>query len=38
MSQIVPLISSAVAGPLGVIHLPRLWQKASLAAAGQAPR
>ena len=35
MSQIVPLISSAVAGPLGVIHLPRLWQKASLAAAGK---
>jgi hypothetical protein len=35
MSQTVPLISSGVAGPLGVIHLPRLWQKASLAAAGK---
>lgn len=35
MSQIVPLISSAVAGPLGVLHLPRLWLKASLAAAGK---
>ena len=35
MSQIVPLISSAVAGPLGFLHLPRLWQKASLAAAGK---
>jgi Domain of unknown function (DUF5069) len=35
MSQIVPLISSAIAGPLGVLHLPRLWQKASLAAAGK---
>lgn len=35
MSQIVPLISSEVAGPLGFIHLPRLWQKASLAAAGK---
>jgi hypothetical protein len=35
MSQIVPLISSGVAGPLGVVHLPRLWQKASLAAAGK---
>jgi len=23
----VPLISSGVAGPLGVVHLPRLWQK-----------
>jgi len=35
MSQTVPLISSGVAGPLGVLHLPRLWQKASLAAAGK---
>ncbi len=35
MSQIVPLISSGIAGPLGVLHLPRLWQKASLAAAGK---
>lgn len=35
MSQIVPLISSSVAGPLGVLHLPRLWLKASLAAAGK---
>ena len=32
MSSIVPLISSGVAGPLGVLHLPRLWQKASLEA------
>lgn len=32
MSTIVPLISSGVAGPLGVIHLPRLWLKASLEA------
>lgn len=35
MSQIVPLISSGIAGPLGVLHLPRLWQKASLANAGK---
>ena len=35
MSQIVPLISSGVAGPLGVLHLPRLWQKASLEAVGK---
>jgi hypothetical protein len=28
----VPLISSGVAGPLGVLHLPRLWLKASLEA------
>jgi hypothetical protein len=35
MSKIVPLISSGVAGPLGVLHLPRLWQKVSLEAAGK---
>jgi hypothetical protein len=29
---IVPLIRSSVAGPLGVLHLPRLWLKASLEA------
>ena len=33
--KIVPLISSGTAGPLGVVHLPRLWQKASLGAAGK---
>src|SRR6266542_654346 len=31
----VPLISSGVAGPLGVVHLPRLWQKVSLEATGK---
>jgi hypothetical protein len=31
----IPLISSGVAGPLGILHLPRLWQKASLGAAGK---
>ena len=36
MSQtFVPLISSGVAGPLGILHLPRLWQKVSLQAKGQ---
>ena len=35
MSNIVPLISSGTAGPLGVLHLPRLWQKVSLEAAGK---
>ncbi len=35
MNQIVPLISSGTAGPLGVLHLPRLWQKASLENAGK---
>lgn len=31
----VPLISSGTAGPLGILHLPRLWQKISLEAAGK---
>ena len=31
----VPLISSGVAGPLGVLHLPRFWLKASLEAHGK---
>jgi len=35
MSNIVPLISSGTKGPLGVLHLPRLWQKVSLEAAGK---
>jgi len=35
MSQMIPLISSGVSGPLGVLHLPRLWLKASLDAAGK---
>ena len=35
MSKIIPLISSGCAGPLGILHLPRLWQKASLAAVGK---
>jgi hypothetical protein len=30
--KLVPLISSYVAGPLGLIHLPRLWLKALLHA------
>lgn len=34
MDKIVPLISSGTAGPLGVLHLPRLWLKALLAASG----
>ena len=35
MSKIVPTISSGVAGSLGVLHLPRFWQKASLGAVGK---
>ena len=34
---IVPAISSSVAGPLGVKHLPRLWLKIRLFAAGRLP-
>ena len=30
----VPLISSGTVGPLGVLHLPRLWLKASLESRG----
>jgi hypothetical protein len=35
--RIVPLISSDCAGPLGAIHLPRLWSKLMIAAAGKLP-
>ena len=31
----VPMISSGTAGPLGVLHLPRLWLKVSLETAGK---
>jgi len=30
----IPLISSSIAGPLGVLHLPRLWLKVSLECRG----
>lgn len=33
--KFVPMISSGVAGPLGVLHLPRLWLKVSLEACGK---
>ncbi|HEV3154445.1 MAG TPA: hypothetical protein VGZ02_11625 [Candidatus Baltobacteraceae bacterium] len=33
--KIVPTISSDTAGPLGAIHLPRLWAKLTLAAHGR---
>jgi hypothetical protein len=35
MNTIVPLISSGVAGPMGVLHLPRLWLKVSLESTGK---
>src|SRR5260370_5036166 len=34
-ARYAPLISPGVAGPLGVVHLPRLWQKVSLEATGK---
>ena len=35
MSNTIPLISSGIAGPIGVLHLPRLWQKVSLDVVGK---
>lgn len=35
MDSYVPLIASDVAGPLGAIQLPRLWQKLLLSAKGK---
>ena len=37
MRNIIPLISSGTAGPLGVKHLPRLWLKTLLSATGNLP-
>lgn len=37
LQRVVPLISSDTAGPLGAIHLPRLWTKLTLSAAGVLP-
>ena len=35
MATFIPLISSGTSGPLGVLHLPRLWLKASLELRGK---
>ena len=35
--KIAPVISSSVAGPLGILHLPRLWLKLTLHALGCLP-
>ena len=37
MATTVPLVSSGTAGPLKAIHLPRLWLKLTLSAAGKLP-
>jgi hypothetical protein len=34
-TKTVPLISSGSAGPLGALHLPRLWSKLTLHGAGR---
>ncbi|HXN08710.1 MAG TPA: DUF5069 domain-containing protein [Candidatus Acidoferrales bacterium] len=36
-TKVTPLISSGSVGPLGATHLPRLWTKLTLAAAGLLP-
>ncbi len=36
-AKIVPTISTKIAGPAGVVHLPRLWQKLLLSQAGLLP-
>jgi hypothetical protein len=33
-TKTIPLISSGTAGPLGALHLPRLWTKLTLGSAG----
>jgi hypothetical protein len=37
LSCVIPGTSSGTAGPLGAIHLPRLWAKLTLASAGLLP-
>ncbi len=37
MAKVIPLVSSGTAGPLGAIHLPRLWAKLTLHNAGLLP-
>jgi hypothetical protein len=37
IEPLVPLIGATVPGPLGVVHLPRMWLKSMLSAAGLLP-
>jgi hypothetical protein len=37
MEKIIPLAAADVVGPLGIAHLPRLWLKVGLSAAGLLP-
>jgi hypothetical protein len=34
-TKLIPLVSSGTAGPLGALHLPRLWTKLSLGSRGE---
>jgi hypothetical protein len=36
-AAVVPIVSSSAVGPLGVCHLPRMWLKVLLHAAGRLP-
>ena len=36
-TKYIPIISSSTVGPLGVMHLPRLWTKLTLGNAGLLP-
>ena len=36
-TPVIPALSSSLAGPLGVLHLPRLWLKHRLAGVGRLP-
>lgn len=35
--KVVPSVSSGTAGPIGALHLPRMWLKISLASVGALP-
>ena len=37
VTKIAPTISTKLAGPAGVVHLPRLWQKLLLSSTGHLP-
>lgn len=37
LQNVVPSISSGTAGPLGAVHLPRLWKKLTVASSGLLP-
>ncbi len=36
-NKVIPAVGSRVAGPLGAVHLPRLWAKLMLASRGLLP-